>query len=110
MLYDVFLHELGHLQLVRPQAKEARRRFAMETLAQEFCDYWHGVLWSQQFDHPDPIHNPPERSNHPVPGNAGIASRLTEHHCSGVPEPERSIAKRPRWGLTNVRLSSMLWA
>ena len=59
MLYDVFLHELGHLQLVRPDLKDPRRRFAMEKLAQEFADSWRSSLWSQPFDHPHSIHNRP---------------------------------------------------
>lgn len=59
MLYDVFLHELGHLQVVDPKASNVRRKFASQTKAQEFADYWRDRLWSQPFDHPDPIHNPP---------------------------------------------------
>jgi hypothetical protein len=59
MLYDVFLHELGHLQTVLPDAREARRRFAGETKAQQFADYWRSVLWAKRFDDPDPVHNPP---------------------------------------------------
>jgi hypothetical protein len=58
-LYDVFLHELGHLQIVDPSAKTARRRFASESLAQEFANHWRRTLWTQHFDHPDPVHNPP---------------------------------------------------
>jgi hypothetical protein len=49
MLCDVFLHELGHLQIVVPKAKRVRRRFASETKAQEFADYWREKLWSCQF-------------------------------------------------------------
>jgi hypothetical protein len=59
MLYDVFLHELGHLQIVNPRANRLRRRFASETKAQEFANYWRGRLWSQPFHHEDPVHNPP---------------------------------------------------
>jgi hypothetical protein len=59
MLYDVFLHELGHLQIVAPRAKRLHRRFASETKAQEFANYWRRRLWSQPFDHDDPVHNPP---------------------------------------------------
>jgi hypothetical protein len=58
-LYNVFLHELGHLQVVDPDAKTDRRRFAVETLAQRFANRWRRKLWSEHFDHPDPIHNPP---------------------------------------------------
>jgi hypothetical protein len=58
-LFDVFLHELGHLQIVDPDAKTPRRRFASETLAQRFANRWRRRLWSEHFDHPDPVHNPP---------------------------------------------------
>jgi tetratricopeptide (TPR) repeat protein len=40
MLYDVFLHELGHIQVVDRKAKSTRRRFASETRAQEFAEHW----------------------------------------------------------------------
>lgn len=59
MLYQVFLHELGHLQIVDPKARNVWRMFASQTKAQEFADGWRVQLWSQPFDHPDPIHNPP---------------------------------------------------
>lgn len=59
VLYDVFLHELGHLQVVKPNAKRVLRRFAVETKAQAFADYWRRSLWEKTFDHPDPIHNYP---------------------------------------------------
>ncbi len=58
-LYNVFLHELGHLQIVNTSAKSANRRFASEKLAQNFANRWRRNLWSQHFDHPDPVHNPP---------------------------------------------------
>ncbi len=59
LLYNTFLHELGHLQIVDPAAKRLRRRFASETLAQEFANRWRRALWAEHFDHPDPVHNPP---------------------------------------------------
>ena len=58
LLYDVFLHELGHLQLIDPTAQRTWRKFASETKAQEFANDWRTSLWSKPFDHPDPIHNP----------------------------------------------------
>jgi hypothetical protein len=58
-LYDVFLHELGHLQVVDPHAGSIRRRFASETKAQKFADEWRARLWAQPFAHADPIHNLP---------------------------------------------------
>ena len=58
LLYDVFLHELGHLQIVDAEARTERRRFAAETKAQEFADEWRTRLWAEPFAHPDPIHNP----------------------------------------------------
>ena len=59
MLYTTFLHEIGHMQVVKPEANDARRKFASETRAQQFADMWRKRLWSKRFEHPDPIHNPP---------------------------------------------------
>jgi hypothetical protein len=64
ILYNTFLHELGHLQLVNPRTNDERRRFAMETLAQEFADGWRRTLWAEHFEHPDPVHNPPSSDEH----------------------------------------------
>jgi hypothetical protein len=57
MLYDVFLHELGHLQLINEKAKGERLKFAREKYAEAFADEWRRRLWSEYYDHPDPIHN-----------------------------------------------------
>ncbi len=59
MLYDVLLHELGHLQLINGNAPSKRLRFAREKLAQMFATQWCSQLWSVPFPHPDPVHNPP---------------------------------------------------
>lgn len=59
LLYEVFLHELGHLQVIDEQAKTQRRKFAMETRAEEFARQWCKRLWLKPFAHPDPVHNPP---------------------------------------------------
>lgn len=59
MLYDVFLHELGHLQLIDEKLRNPSRKFAGERYAQEFADFWRATLWSQRFDHEDPVHNRP---------------------------------------------------
>jgi hypothetical protein len=59
LLYDVFLLELGHLQVIDEQAKDVRRRFARETKAHDFGAVWRDRLWSQPFDSRDPVHNPP---------------------------------------------------
>lgn len=61
MLYHVFLHEIGHLQIVNPKAKSFRRKFAGETKAHEFALYWKKRLWSIHYDHPDLYHNPPSK-------------------------------------------------
>jgi len=61
LLYDVFLHELGHLQVVNERTKSERLRFAREKCAQEFAERWLKKLWSEHFDHPDPVHNAPVR-------------------------------------------------
>jgi hypothetical protein len=59
LLYDVFLHELGHLQVVDGRATTSRRRYARETKAEEFAMTWCHRLWSEPFDHPDPVHSRP---------------------------------------------------
>jgi len=59
LLYDVFLHELGHMQIVEAKAGSARRRFAGEVLAHEFALGWRDRLWSAPFPHPDPAHGAP---------------------------------------------------
>jgi hypothetical protein len=59
MLYEVFLHELGHLQIIEPNARGVKRRFASETKAEEFAVGWRRQLWAGRFNHPDPVHNPP---------------------------------------------------
>jgi hypothetical protein len=61
MLYDVVLHEIGHLQLINERTKSDRLRFAREKLAERFADKWRRRLWASYFDHPDPIHNSPFR-------------------------------------------------
>jgi hypothetical protein len=77
MLYDVFLHELGHLQLIHGDAHSIRRKFAHETRAQEFAVHWCNQLLSEPFCHPDPVHNLPALSElAPLPVGAvtsGIA-------------------------------------
>jgi hypothetical protein len=59
MLYDVFLHELGHLRLIDTNASSDRLKFALEKLAQDFAMEWCNRLWSEPFVHSDPVHNPP---------------------------------------------------
>ena len=62
LLYDVFLHELGHLQIVDAIAKSERRKFAMETRAQDFAMNWCKRLWTQPFLHADSVHSPPSNT------------------------------------------------
>lgn len=59
LLYDVLLHEIGHLRMIREGERSVRLTHAREKLAQEFADEWRGRLWSHRFDHPDPAHNAP---------------------------------------------------
>jgi len=59
MLYDVFLHELGHLQLVDEGARSTRLKYAHEKLAQDFAMQWCSELWAEPFPDSDPVHNPP---------------------------------------------------
>jgi hypothetical protein len=60
LLYDVFLHEIGHLQIIDGQSSNNNRKFASETLAQKFADELRRKLWSSNFEHPDPVHNQPQ--------------------------------------------------
>ncbi|MGE0884885.1 MAG: hypothetical protein AB7P14_15170 [Blastocatellales bacterium] len=62
ILYGVFLHELGHLQVIKNN-KTQKLSFAMEKLADEFAHYCRRRLWMEQFDHPDPVHNAPTEFN-----------------------------------------------
>ena len=61
LIYDVFLHELGHLQVVDSRAQSARRKFADETRAEDFATYWRNRLWSEVLPFPDPAHHPPSK-------------------------------------------------
>jgi len=61
MLYEVLLHEIGHLQVILPKAKDPNRKFASESKAREFASFWRKELWSERYEHPDPVHNPPSR-------------------------------------------------
>lgn len=49
MLYNVFLHELGHLQLVGEKSRSPRLKFAREKLAPGYAMEWCKRLWSQPF-------------------------------------------------------------
>jgi len=59
MLYDVLLHELGHLQVIVPKSTNPDRKFASESKANDFANHWLTQLYSETFDHPDPVHNKP---------------------------------------------------
>lgn len=58
MLYQVLLHEIGHLQIVRASSR-IKRRFAAEPLADEFAADLRGTLYSTPSAHGDPVHNAP---------------------------------------------------
>ena len=58
MLYDVLLHEIGHLQVVERTTKGFWEK-AKEAKAIEFAIVWRERLWSKQFEHSDSVHNPP---------------------------------------------------
>jgi hypothetical protein len=59
LLYDVLFHEIGHLQIVASKAPRVQRKFAGETRAQAIADELRRTLYSEPFDHSDPIHNAP---------------------------------------------------
>jgi hypothetical protein len=61
ILYEVLLREIGHNQVIDPKAKSIRRMYAQQRKTDEFTSYWRKQLWSEHFDHPDPVHNPPSQ-------------------------------------------------
>ena len=61
LLYDVFLHEVGHLQIIDVKSKSEAKKYAREGKAQEFAMYWYRKLWREPFDHPDSVHNKPTK-------------------------------------------------
>jgi hypothetical protein len=61
LIYDVFLHELGHLQVVDSRAQSARRKFADERRADDFATYWRHQIWSGGYPSWDPAHHPPSK-------------------------------------------------
>jgi hypothetical protein len=46
---------------VNSDEERTKAGFAREKCAQEFADRWRRKLWSEHFDHPDPVHNAPVR-------------------------------------------------
>ncbi|MEN0049701.1 MAG: hypothetical protein AAF806_21755 [Bacteroidota bacterium] len=62
MLYDVFLHELKHTQLLKNGKKRIVDKIPLEKQAEEYAEYWRGELYQQHFDHPDPVHNLPSEA------------------------------------------------
>ncbi|MCP4593484.1 MAG: hypothetical protein GY842_22330 [bacterium] len=58
LLYDVLLHELGHLQLVAPGARPLNR-FAGEPLSQRFADKLRREIWADSLPGAASVHDPP---------------------------------------------------
>ena len=58
-LYGALLHGIGLLQIINPDRKSSLLK-TRRTKIEEFAAYWRGKLWSEKFDHPDPVHNPPD--------------------------------------------------
>jgi hypothetical protein len=80
MLYDVLLHELGHLQLINMNAKSDRLKYAHEKLAEQFANEWRRKLWAVHFDHLDPVHNAPISAEHSVLETSAIMPRANATH------------------------------
>ena len=70
LLYNVFLHQLGHLQIIDKSEKQPDKKFANELKAQEFADFWRNKLWLDNFMHPDPAHNHPGRKELEIVDNS----------------------------------------
>jgi hypothetical protein len=88
LLYDVFLHELGHLQLIDRKAPSDRLKFAREKRAQEFAIEWCNRLWAEPFPHPNPVHNPPTAEELAVLDRAVETVPCTAAPVSLDPEPD----------------------
>jgi tetratricopeptide (TPR) repeat protein len=120
MLYDVFLHELGHLQMIDQKAKTRRRQFACETLAQDFAERWCHELWSQPFDHPDPAHNAPTPEELAAvrdgwtAANAdyktGLLLKQSERYDEAVPLLTRAVERFPHHALALELLGGLTYA
>ena len=75
------------------EAKTTRRRFADETRAEEFAERWCRELWSQPFDHPDPVHGPPSREEiEALRDGWRVRTATTRRACSAR---RRSGTRRP---------------
>ncbi len=58
MLYGVFLQELGHLQVLRPDAASSRHHYASAAHASAFARERREQLWSSPCGHADVAHRP----------------------------------------------------
>ncbi|MBA3393117.1 MAG: DUF2750 domain-containing protein [Deltaproteobacteria bacterium] len=104
LLYDVLLHEIGHLQIVDPKASRAERKFASETRAQEFADEIRRTLYSESFEHADPVHNAPTAAELSTLGLWERLDKAQRGHLVTLvlAAPRRNTAELARLGtLTN---------
>ncbi len=76
LLYNTFLHELGHMQMINRKSKSIRRKYAGETKAQNFAEYWCKTLWSKPYGHHDSVHNSPSTAE-----LEGLYSGWDQGHC-----------------------------
>jgi len=120
ILCDVFLHELGHIQVVDKKAKTTRRKFARETRAQEFAEHWCRELWSQPFDHPDPVHGPPSpeeiealRDGWRVANSdykKGLLCEKAKQHEEAVLSLTRAVGRYPGHSMALERLGVLTYS
>lgn len=114
MLYDVLLHEIGHLQSVGDRPGSDRRAFARETRAQEFAEHWREELWSQPFAHDDPVHHPPSPEEVASLGQWGASEaayklgRQATEKKSARPHFERAVELYPWHALALTELARCL--
>lgn len=120
MLYDVLLHEIGHLQIILPKNRDPRRKFADETLAQKFADSWRKQLWSKPYEHPDPVHNPPSKNELKILKEGwikahlaykqGISFEQADKREQAIPYYQQAIDLYPYHALALERLGALLYA
>jgi tetratricopeptide (TPR) repeat protein len=113
MLYDVLLHEIGHLQAVGDRAPDDRRAFARERGAQDFAEAWREELWSHPFEHGDPVHNPPSAEEAASLARWGASESAYEQGRaaskeSARPHFERAVELFPSHALALTELARCL--
>ena len=97
----------------------SRRKFASETLAQDFAEHWCHELWSRRIDHPDPVHNrPSDKETANLRGwieahsryKQGLLAEKSKAYDAAVAHYTQAIEQYPGHALALERLGALnLW-